>query len=92
MWVAACPLPVPITVSQMADDARAVLDGLGMESAHVIGHSLGGLVALQLALDARPRVRSLSLLCTFASGASGGAAHPAHDLARSPLPRRARGE
>ena len=67
------PAAAPITVPQMADDARAVLDGLGIESAHVIGHSLGGLVALQLALDARPRVRSLSLLCTFASG---GAAAP----------------
>jgi pimeloyl-ACP methyl ester carboxylesterase len=62
------PAGAPITVAQMAGDARAVLDGLGVESAHVIGHSLGGLVALQLALDARPRVRSLSLLCTFASG------------------------
>ena len=62
------PAGVAITVPQMADDARAVLDGLGMDSAHVTGHSLGGLVALQLALDARPRVRSLSLLCTFASG------------------------
>jgi pimeloyl-ACP methyl ester carboxylesterase len=62
------PAAAPLTVPQMADDARAVLDALGVESAHVIGHSLGGLVALQLALDARPRVRSLSLLCTFASG------------------------
>lgn len=67
------PAAGPMTVSQMADDARAVLDGCDVESAHVIGHSLGGLVALQLALDARPRVRSLSLLCTFASG---GAAAP----------------
>jgi pimeloyl-ACP methyl ester carboxylesterase len=62
------PSAAPITVPQMADDARAVLDGLGVESAHVVGHSLGGLVALQLALEARPRVRSLSLLCTFAGG------------------------
>lgn len=64
------PAASSITVPQMADDARAVMDGLGVESAHVVGHSLGGLVALQLALDARPRVRSLSLLCTFASGAA----------------------
>src|SRR5207247_6353917 len=58
----------PLTIDQMADDARAVLDAAGCESAHVVGHSLGGLVALNLALSARDRVRSLSLLCTFARG------------------------
>lgn len=59
------PVGAAITVAQMADDARAVLDAARVESAHVVGHSLGGLVALQLALDARVRVRSLALLCTF---------------------------
>jgi pimeloyl-ACP methyl ester carboxylesterase len=59
------PVGANITVAQMADDARAVLDAEQITSAHVVGHSLGGLVALQLALDARDRVRSLSLLCTF---------------------------
>lgn len=59
----------PLTVEQMAEDARALLDCQGWASAHVVGHSLGGLIALQLALDAPRRVRSLALLCTFASGA-----------------------
>lgn len=58
----------PITVEQMAEDARAVMDAAGVEAAHVVGHSLGGLVALHLALTARPRVRSLALLCTFGRG------------------------
>lgn len=58
----------PITVAQMADDARAVLDAAGWGSAHVVGHSLGGLVAIALALAARDRVRSLALVCSFASG------------------------
>jgi aminoacrylate hydrolase len=62
------PVGAPVTVEQMADDARAVLDAEGWESAHVVGHSLGGLVALRFALSARERVRSLSLLCTFAGG------------------------
>lgn len=62
------PSGAPVSVAQMADDARAVLDALTIESADVVGHSLGGLVALQLALSHRDRVRSLSLLCTFASG------------------------
>jgi pimeloyl-ACP methyl ester carboxylesterase len=62
------PAGVPITVEQMADDALAILDAEGFEAAHVVGHSLGGLVALHLALEARPRVRSLALMCTFADG------------------------
>ena len=57
-----------IRVEQMAEDATALMDALGWDSAHVVGHSLGGLIALHLALSARPRVRSLSLLCTFARG------------------------
>jgi pimeloyl-ACP methyl ester carboxylesterase len=58
----------PISVEQMADDARVLMDAQGWESAHVVGHSLGGPVALHLALTHRPRVRSLALLCTFGSG------------------------
>jgi pimeloyl-ACP methyl ester carboxylesterase len=62
------PVGAPVTVGQMAEDARAVLDAEGWEAAHVVGHSLGGLVALHLALSERRRVLSLSLLCTFAGG------------------------
>jgi pimeloyl-ACP methyl ester carboxylesterase len=62
------PAGAPVTVEQMAEDAVALLDAEGWGSAHVIGHSLGGLVALHLALTARQRVRSLALLCTFAGG------------------------
>lgn len=62
------PLTLPLTVEQMADDARALLDCQGWESAHVVAHSLGGPIALELALSAPGRVRSLSLLCTVARG------------------------
>jgi pimeloyl-ACP methyl ester carboxylesterase len=55
----------------MAADAGAIMDALDWPSAHVVGHSLGGLVALHLALTARRRVRSLALLCTFARGRDG---------------------
>jgi pimeloyl-ACP methyl ester carboxylesterase len=58
----------PFGVADMVDDALAVMDAAGMHSAHIVGHSLGGLVAQELALRARSRVRSLALLCTFASG------------------------
>lgn len=62
------PANRPITVEQMAGDALAVMDAAGWPSAHVVGHSLGGLVAQQMALADRSRVRSLSLLCTFPGG------------------------
>lgn len=62
------PAGQDITVERMAHDALAVMDAAGLASAHVVGHSLGGLVAQQMALLARPRVRSLSLLCTFPGG------------------------
>jgi pimeloyl-ACP methyl ester carboxylesterase len=57
-----------LSVAGMAGDARALIDAEGWESAHLVGHSLGGLIAMQLALSAPGRVRSLSLLCTGARG------------------------
>ena len=63
------PAGAPVTVEGMAGDALAVMDAVGWTSAHVVGHSLGGPVALQMALSEPGRVRSLSLLCTFARGA-----------------------
>jgi pimeloyl-ACP methyl ester carboxylesterase len=62
------PVPVAVTVEQMAEDALAIVDAEGWEKFHVVGHSLGGVVALCLALGNRDRVPSLSLLCTFADG------------------------
>ncbi len=62
------PLDGRLSVERMAEDARALMDARGWDSAHVVGHSLGGLIAQHLALSDRARVRSLSLLCTFARG------------------------
>lgn len=57
-----------LTVDRMARDALALLDGLGLARVHVVGHSLGGVVAQRLALLAPARTRSLALLNTFAGG------------------------
>jgi pimeloyl-ACP methyl ester carboxylesterase len=62
------PTGVRVTIPQLAQDTLALMDAQRWESAHIVGHSLGGLVALEVALGARARVRSLSLLCTFARG------------------------
>ncbi|MFN7978599.1 MAG: alpha/beta fold hydrolase [Vicinamibacterales bacterium] len=62
------PANRPISVEQMARDALAVMDAADWSTAHVVGHSLGGIVAQQVALETRGRVRSLSLLCTFPAG------------------------
>jgi pimeloyl-ACP methyl ester carboxylesterase len=63
------PFDGALTVEAMAEDALALMDAQGWRSAHVMGHSLGGLVAQYVAGKAPSRVRSLSLLCTFPSGA-----------------------
>jgi pimeloyl-ACP methyl ester carboxylesterase len=52
----------PPSVDQHATDALDLLDSLGMPSAHVLGYSYGGVVALEAALTAPSRIRSLTLL------------------------------
>jgi len=56
----------PYTPRDMAGDALAVMDAVGIERAHVVGHSLGGAVAQELALGTPARVRSLGLVDTWA--------------------------
>jgi pimeloyl-ACP methyl ester carboxylesterase len=55
-------------VAHMAADVVAVIAAAGEGSAHVVGFSMGGMIAQQLAIDFPQRVRSLALLCTHSGG------------------------
>jgi 3-oxoadipate enol-lactonase len=52
------------SLEQMADDAIAVMDAVGVERAHVVGASMGGAIAQIIALKHPARVMSLTLACT----------------------------
>src|SRR5512146_3148950 len=54
--------PEPPTIAREASVAAALLRHLGVNKAHIAGHSIGGLIALQLAVDAPDLVHSLALL------------------------------
>src|ERR1700755_3418478 len=59
------PCGKKLTVTQMARDTLALMEHMGWDCAHMVGHSLGGLIALEAALQGKARVRSLTLLNTF---------------------------
>ncbi len=63
------PAEEEFTMADLAGDALGVLDSEGIASAHVLGVSMGGMVAQELALARPERVRSLTLGCTMLGGA-----------------------
>ncbi len=64
------PLEATYTVRDMADDAIAVLDAVGWDTAHVVGQSMGGMIAQHVAIHHAERVRSLTSVMS-STGARG---------------------
>ncbi|HEX3391108.1 MAG TPA: alpha/beta fold hydrolase [Solirubrobacteraceae bacterium] len=58
----------PFTIADLAGDAAGLLDALDVDSAHVMGISMGGMVAQELVLAHPEQVRALTLGCTYCGG------------------------
>jgi 3-oxoadipate enol-lactonase len=65
---ASTPLDGAITTREMADDAAGLLAALGLDDAHVMGISMGGMIAQELAINHPERIRTLTLGCTYCGG------------------------
>ena len=61
-WVGSTHTPPPVSIADHAADAAALLDHLGIRHAHIFGHSTGGAIAAQVALDRPDLVHTLTLL------------------------------
>ncbi|HET9690680.1 MAG TPA: alpha/beta fold hydrolase, partial [Acidimicrobiales bacterium] len=66
----------PYLLADMADDAVAVLDDLGVAAAHVVGASMGGMIAQAIAVGHPDRVRTLTSIMSTTGAPGVGAPHP----------------
>lgn len=73
---------LPQSLPALAEDLLGLMDSLGIIRAHLLGHSLGSAIAMQLALDHPERVHTLTLLApAWVDGMPAAYNQPAHQLA-----------
>ena len=61
-WVGSTHTPPPVSIGDHAADAAALLNHLGVQRAHIVGHSTGAAIGAQLALDHPDKVHTLTML------------------------------
>jgi pimeloyl-ACP methyl ester carboxylesterase len=71
----------PFTISKMAEDTVLLMDVLGIAKAHILGISMGGMIAQEIALKYPKRVNGLILACTHCGGVH--AVQPAPDIIKT---------
>jgi len=76
-WTAGLEVRAPYQLSDLADDAFAVLDALGWSQAHIMGASMGGMIAQRMAIARPQRVLSLTSIMS----------HPGDRLSKLPHPK-----
>jgi pimeloyl-ACP methyl ester carboxylesterase len=89
-YAAGRPVKAPYQISDMAADAVGLLDALDIRRAHVVGASLGGIIAQEVALAHPDRVLTLTSIMSTMSGSEAGTATPeaARLLSEGPAPNR----
>jgi pimeloyl-ACP methyl ester carboxylesterase len=70
------PVELAYTLSDMAADGMALLDHLGIESAHIVGASMGGMIAQTMAIEHPARVRTLTSIMSTTGESEYGTPQP----------------
>lgn len=76
----------PYVLADMADDTRGLLDALGIDRAHIVGASMGGMIAQEFALRHGDRTRSLTSVFSTPAPAIGAATPKATEALLTPPP------